>query len=154
MNKELWQRAEDVAHDLRMLHTLIALVRRYSGRVPPFPVSGELLDIITTIDAIADCARTLSSEQRDKFRGAAFDIEIPFALAREARREFTSEERHRVQETIKKSANRVGEFDKPTGKGRNFPLGADWKRHGVVEWLSIYSLRICQYAAYPVDCMF
>jgi len=101
MNKELWQRAEDVAHDLRMLHTLIALVRRYSRRVPPYPISGELLDIITTLDAIADCARTLSSEQRDKFRGAAFDIEIPFALAREARREFTSEERHRVQETIK-----------------------------------------------------
>lgn len=100
MSNELWQRTDDIAHDLRMLYALLTVVRRYMGRTPAYPVSGELLDIITTLDAIAEFARTLSSEQRSRFREVAFDIEIPFALAREARREFTPQERHQVSEVM------------------------------------------------------
>ncbi|MFQ3611994.1 MAG: hypothetical protein SNJ72_10935 [Fimbriimonadales bacterium] len=100
MSNELWQRAEDIAHDLRMLYTLLTVVRCYMGRTPAYPVSGDLLDIITTLDAIAEFARTLSSEQRNRFQAFAFDIEIPFALAREARREFTPQERHQVSEVM------------------------------------------------------
>ncbi|MFQ3610681.1 MAG: hypothetical protein SNJ72_04210 [Fimbriimonadales bacterium] len=100
MSNELWQRTDDIAHDLRMLYALLIVVRRYMGRTPAYPVSGELLDIITTLDAIAEFARTLSSEQRSRFREVAFDIEIPFALAREARREFTPQERHQVSEVM------------------------------------------------------
>lgn len=100
MSNEPWQRAEDIAHDLRMLYTLLSVVRCYMRRAPDYPVSGELLDIITTLDAIAEFAQTLSSEQRSRFQAFAFDIEIPFALAREAQREFTPQECHQVSKMM------------------------------------------------------
>lgn len=100
MNKELWQRVEAIEHDLRMLSTLLIVVRRYTGRTPTYPVSGELLDIITTLDAVAEFAHTLSDDQRSRFHAIAFDLEIPFALARETQRDFTAKERRQVQEAV------------------------------------------------------
>lgn len=83
MNGNLWERVEDLEHDLRMLRALDRIVHRYATRVPRWAVSGELLEIITTLDSIVAQAKTISSDTLEKFSDLAFDLEVPFALARE-----------------------------------------------------------------------
>lgn len=105
MNKELWDRVELLEHDLTMLRSLNMWVQRYISRHSAVAVSHEISQIIATVDGIVANARTISKEELEELNGLAFDLEIPFAVAREARRDFTLKEAQQVETAIRQLAS-------------------------------------------------
>lgn len=101
MNKELWERVELLEHDLKMLRSLNMWVQRYISCHREMAVSNEIVQIIATVDGIVANARTISEEELEELNGLAFDLEIPFAVAREARHNFTRKEAQRVEAAIR-----------------------------------------------------
>lgn len=126
MNGNLWERVEDLEHDLRMLRALDRIVHRYATRVLRWAVSGKLLEIITTLDSIVAQAKTISSDTLEKFSDLAFDLEVPFALAREKKRDFTNKERKQVSEAIEELASNISKL---IGQTEN-ELYAIWEQIG------------------------
>lgn len=105
MSRELWERAESLEKDLRLLHSLNMWVQRYMTHLNERTVSGEIPQILATVEGIIANARTIPKAWLEELNSLAFDLEVPFAIAREARRDFTGKEMRQVSKVMQKLAS-------------------------------------------------
>lgn len=107
MSRELWERAESLEKDLRLLHSLNMWVQRYMTHLNERTVSGEIPQILATVEGIIANAQTIPKAWLEELNSLAFDLEVPFAIAREARRGFTGKEMRQVSKVMQKSVSRL-----------------------------------------------